>query len=112
MGASSCSGTARATHEPDPGLHLGGAGGVQHDVVDGPGRGDGGHAAFGEDQHQRRAQAGGLQQLGQGAGADQVLAGVQEDDVAGVGLQQGGGLGGEDMHPVVQQLQGRQNVHR
>ena len=98
--------------EPDACFHLGRAGGVKDNVIHGPGRGDCGHAAFGQDQDQGCAEAGGLQQLGQGAGAHQVLAGIQEDDVARVRFQQGRGLGREDVDAVVQQLQGRQDVHR
>ncbi|MOA45688.1 hypothetical protein D3C78_1681110 [compost metagenome] len=51
--------------ESDTGLHLGRSGGVQHNVIHCPGRGDSSHAALREDQHERRTEAGGFQQLGQ-----------------------------------------------
>src|SRR4051812_21689134 len=47
--------------QPDPGLHFGGAGGIEDDVVNSPRRGYRGHAAFGQDQDQWGTKAGGLQ---------------------------------------------------
>ncbi|MCY1236840.1 hypothetical protein D9M72_495130 [compost metagenome] len=98
--------------ESNPGFDFSRTRGVQQDVIHGPGRGHGCHAAFGEDQHQRCTEPRGLEQLREGPRTDQVLAGIQQDDVAGIRFQQGSGLGREDMHAVVEQFQGRQNVHR
>ena len=60
---------------------------------------DGGHAGRGEQAAQR-------------AGLDEVVAGVDEDDVPGVAVEQAGQLGGHHAHLVAEQPQGGQHLGR
>ena len=93
--------------EPDPGVDLGRAGRRQDDVVDAPVGGDGGQAALGDDQDDRNLDAGVLDQPAQPADGREVVAPVDEQDVALGSLEQHGHLGRQHPHPVRQQLEGR-----
>ena len=96
----------------DPGLELGRAAGVQHDVVHAPVVGDDGEAALGDDQQHGYVGAGGADQPAQVAGVGEVLAAVDEDQV-GVGrLEQGAALGGQDLDLVAEQGEAGEHLGR
>ena len=69
-----------------------------------------GQAALGEDGDQRAGQPGRAQHPAQGLGLRQLAAGVDEDDLAGGGVDQRGGLGRQDPHLVAEQAQSRQDL--
>ena len=96
--------------EPDPGIDLGRSGRGQDDVVDAPVGGDRGQAALGDDEDDRHLDPGVLDQPAQPAHRREVVAPVDEQDVALGSLEQHGHLGRQDPHPVRQQLEGRQHV--
>ena len=101
-----------ADAEPQASLELGGAGGGEDDVVHAPvGRGDG-EAAFGQDQDQRALDAGGADDAGQAAHLGEVVAAVDEDGVARRRVEQGAGLGREDLDVVGQQRERGQHLDR
>ena len=90
---------SRPVDEPDPRLELGGAGGVQHDVVHAPVVRDDGQAALGDDEQHRDVGAGGADQPAQVARVGELEPAVDEQQV-GVGrLEQGAALGGQDLAP-------------
>ena len=93
-------GAEPADREPDPGLELGGAAGVEDDVVHAPVVGDDGEAALGDDEQDRDVGAGGADQPAQVAGCGEVLAAVDEDEVGLGGVEQRAALGGQDLHGV------------
>jgi hypothetical protein len=101
-----------ADGEPEAGLHLGGAGGVEEDVVDAPVGGHGGQAALGDDQDQRAAGPGGAQELAEAADLREVAAAVDEDHVGAGHVHQRRPLGGRDAHVVEQQAEGGQHLGR
>jgi len=96
--------------QPQPRLHLGRAGGVEQHVVDAPLRGEGGEPTLGEHGQQGTRQAGRAQHAAQRLGVQDLAAGIDEDDVGGRGVDQGGWFGGQDPHVVGQQGQGRQHL--
>ena len=95
-----------------PGVDLGRAGGVEQDVVDAPVGRQRDQPALGEDGDERGGDAGGGEQAAQRAGLDEVVAGVDEDDVPGVAVEQAGQLGGDDAHLVAEQAQRGQHLGR
>ncbi len=96
-----------ADGEPDPGLELGRAGGVQHDVVHAPVVGDDGEPALGHDEQHRDVGAGGADQPAQVAGVGELEPTVDEQQVGVGGLEQGAALGGQDLDLVAEQGQSR-----
>ncbi|CAM5643041.1 hypothetical protein SVIOM74S_04006 [Streptomyces violarus] len=98
--------------QPQPGLDLGGAGGVEQDVVDAPVGGDGGEAALRDDEDERAAGAGRAEQLTQAADLRQVAAAVDEDDVGAGGVDEGGALRGGHPHVVQEQAEGGEHLRR
>ena len=101
-----------ADREAQPGVDLGGAGGVEHDVVDAPLGVDADEAALGRDEQDRDVDAGRAQQAGEAADLREVAAAVDEDRVALRRVEQRGGLRGEDAHLVRQQPEGGQHLGR
>ena len=95
-----------------PGVDLGRAGGVEQDVVDAPVGRQRDQPALGQDGDQRGGDAGGGEQAAQRAGLDEVVAGVDEDDVPGVAVEQAGQLGGDHAHLVAEQPQRGQHLGR
>ena len=98
--SSTAASTVRAHGQPEPGLHLGGAGGVEDDVVDAPVAGDAGQTALGDDDDQRDRDARGADDPAQRLGHRELAAGVDDDDVGLGGVDQGGGLRGQDANMV------------
>src|SRR4051794_6749963 len=94
------------------GVDLGRAGGVQEDVVDTPVGRQCHQAALGQDGDQRGGHAGGGQQPAQRPRLDEIVAGVDEDDVPGVAVEKAGQLGGHDAHLVGQQPQRGEHLGR
>ena len=97
--------------EPQPGLDLGGTGGLEQHLVDAPLGRDAGQAALGEDRRcsgDRHAR--GAQHAAQRAGHGEVATGVEQDRVTRRGVDQRGRLGGDDAHVVRQQAQCRQHL--
>ena len=98
--------------ELDAGLELGGAAGVEHDVVHAPVVADDGQAALGHDQQDGDVGAGGADQAAQVARAGEVLAAVDEQQVGLRGLEQRAALGGQDLHVVAEQGEAGQHLGR
>ena len=101
-----------ADRQPDPGLELGGAAGVQHHVVHAPVGGDDGQAALGDDQQHGLVGAGGADQAAQVAGVGEVLAAVDEEQVDLGRLEQRAALGGQDLDLVAEQGEAGQHLGR
>ena len=70
---------------------------------------NGGQAAFGHDQHERRVETRRIEDLAEGLGADEVGSGVDEDDVGARCIHELCRLGGNLPDAVAQEFQGRQN---
>jgi hypothetical protein len=83
-------GRAAANGQPQPGLDLARAGGVQHDVIGSPVGGDRRPAALGHHGEQRDLQAGRAQLAEQALGGDQIAPRV---DQHGVGQRSAGDRG-------------------
>ena len=79
--------------ELDPGLELGRAAGVQHDVVHAPVVGDDGEPALGDHEQHRDVGAGGADQAAQVARVGELLAAVDEQQVGLGRLEQRAALG-------------------
>jgi len=95
-----------------PGVDLGGTGGVQHDVVDTPVCRQRDQSALGEHRDQRGGDPGGGEQGAQRAGRHEVVAGVDQDDVTAVTVEQAGQLRGDDAHLVGEQAEGGEDLRR
>ena len=98
-----------ADGQPQPGLHLGRAGGVQNHIVGAPFGGHRGQSALGDHGQQRGVQARRAQQQAQAPGLGQVTPGVDQDGVRGRGVRQRGDLRGRNTYRVQQQSQGRKD---
>ena len=81
--------------QPQPGFELGRAGGVEHDVVDGPVGREGDQAALGQHGDDRHRQLDRGQHPGERARGGQVAAGVEQHQVAAGALDQGAGVEGQ-----------------
>ena len=100
-----------AEGQPDPGLELGRAAGVQEHVVHAPVLGDDREAALGHDQQDGHVGAGGADQPAQVTRVRELLAPVDQEQVVVGRLEQGAALGREDLHLVAEQGQARQHLH-
>ena len=87
-----------------------GPGAVEQHVVDAPLGRETSEAALGEDGHQRDGHAGGRSTRQSDLRHGQLAAGVHEHDVGGRGVDEGGGLGGQDAHLVAEQTQRWQHL--
>ncbi len=94
----SASGPEPADGEPQPGLDLGRAGGVEHDVVDAPVGGDGGEAALGDHEQQRAVTPVVRSSRHSVADVGEVAAPVDQT-ASGRRVDQRGGLGGRRRAP-------------
>ena len=99
-----------ALRQPQPGLDLGRAGGVEQDVVDAPLGGDGGEAALGHDEEHRAVDPGGAEQPAQRPDVREVAAAVDEHGVGGRRVDEGGALRRGDLDLVEQQAEGGQHL--
>jgi len=94
--------------QPEPGVHLGGAGGGQQDVVSAPLGTHRDQAAFtdyGDDRGGAFVLAGAFEQAAQAFRGREIGARVQEDDVAMTGVQQGCHLGRTYTHGVRKEVE-------
>ena len=111
VGVGGVAGCAEAADgELDAGLELGGAAGVQHDVVHAPVVGDDGQAALGGDEEDGDLGAGGADQPAQVTGVGEVLATVDEEEVGLGRLEEGASLGGQDLDVVAEQRETGQDL--
>ena len=99
-----------ADGEPDARVDLGGAGCVEHDVVDAPVGRDRGEPALGEDEDERHGEAGRAQDLAERLRAGQVGAGVEEHQIGFGRSDQLLRRGRDDPDSMRQERKSRKNV--
>ena len=100
----------RGHRQPEAYIDLGRTGAGQQQVVETPVRGEGSEATFTGDDQQRGFLAGRLDQPTERPGADQVPPGIQQDDIGGRSIEQGGGFSLGDFDLMGQQFEGREDL--
>ena len=98
--------------QPQPGVQLGRAGGVEHDVVDHPLGRQRDQPALGEHGDHRHGDAHGREHSGERAGAGQLAPGVDQDDVAQAAVDERRSIESEHGYVVGQQAQCGQYLGR
>jgi hypothetical protein len=101
---------APARRQPQPGLDLRRARGVEEHVVDPPLAREAREPTLGDDGDERRRDARGADDPAQRLGHGELAPGVDEDGVGRRCVHQGGRLGGKDANMVTQQAQRRDHL--
>jgi hypothetical protein len=105
-------GSGAPEQQPQPGVDLGGAGGVEHDVVDAPVRGDRDEPALGGDEQDRYVDPGRADEAAQAAHGRQVAASVDEHGLGRRRVEQGRALGREHPDAMGEQTESGQHLDR